>query len=487
MKKLVCIGSGFAVLLALGCKDARIAPKNPQGGAGGAIPAPPDPDSVRPPDAPPIGPIVDAPLADQTPTAPSPDATCAEEVKKATQAPVTLMLVIDASSSMLQSTGNSPAGPSKYSQVRVGMQQFVTAPGSAGITLGLQFFPLPGAGTACRTDADCGYPIIAPSIPPCQPTQVCAKTVDGMRIPKPCGGGRNLTCFEGDTCVPLGRCKISVDDCVNIGQPCPGGIAGDTCVAVGKTCEETDGQLCEVADYETLAVPFVKLPNPGERVVVGAFNRRGPNGGTPMRPAVEGALASLRRHLADKPGERGVVVLATDGAPFGCARNTVADSVAVLTAARTGTPSIATYVVGVATPNDAAERMILAQLASAGGTNTPFVISATEPLAARFLETLSQIRGQALPCEFNIPMPTGAIDFLKVNVRVKTAAGEQEILYTATADRCDPMRGGWYYDVEPSKGTPTRIFVCEATCRQLKQQTDAAVDLRFGCQTRTID
>jgi hypothetical protein len=50
------------------------------------------------------------------------------------------------------------------------------------------------------------------------------------------------------------------------------------------------------------------------------------------------------------------------------------------------------------------------------------------------------------------------------------------------------MRGGWYYDADPATGgTPTRIIVCEATCKKWKGDAMASVDLRVGCRTRVID
>jgi hypothetical protein len=74
-----------------------------------------------------------------------------------------------------------------------------------------------------------------------------------------------------------------------------------------------------------------------------------------------------------------------------------------------------------------------------------------------------------------------------VNLRFQSASGPEEVLYAGSAARCDPVRGGWYYDVDPSMGTPTRIIVCEATCKRWKADAAASVDLRIGCRTRVID
>jgi hypothetical protein len=79
------------------------------------------------------------------------------------------------------------------------------------------------------------------------------------------------------------------------------------------------------------------------------------------------------------------------------------------------------------------------------------------------------------------------IDFSKVNVRVQSGGGTTELSYVHTADRCDPVTGGWHYDVDPATAAPSRVIVCEATCKKYKTDATAKVDLLFGCKTRTID
>jgi hypothetical protein len=154
-----------------------------------------------------------------------------------------------------------------------------------------------------------------------------------------------------------------------------------------------------------------------------------------------------------------------------------------------GPPSVPTYVIGVFSQLELAMAgPQLAQLAMAGGTNQAFVLTATDDLNMRLLDALNQIRGAALACEYRIPaMQAGGVDFGKVNVRYTSAAGPQDIPYVERMDRCDPMRGGWYYDVHPSMGRPTRVLVCPATCSRFKSDGSAQVELVFGCATRVID
>ena len=73
---------------------------------------------------------------------------------------------------------------------------------------------------------------------------------------------------------------------------------------------------------------------------------------------------------------------------------------------------------------------------------------------------------------------------MRINVRLGGSAGTRDLLYVASADRCDPAGGGWYYDVSPAAGTPTRILTCEATCKAIQQDRNPSVELRVGCQTR---
>ena len=155
--------------------------------------------------------------------------------------------------------------------------------------------------------------------------------------------------------------------------------------------------------------------------------------------------------------------------------------------ARAGTPSISTYVVGVFTPAELAQaQAALGTLATAGGTGVPFVLTATSDLTQRFLEALNQIRGAALACEFRIPPPTtGMLDFN--NVRIKAAGSAEDLPYAEGPDRCDAIRGGWYYDVNPRMGTPTRIVLCPGSCNAVKADNNSGVELRFGCKSRTID
>ena len=475
--------AGLILLLLAACEQSRV--QKAPGGAGGAGGAGV---SLPPPNSGAGGSNVAIPDAGAEAAPSSPGQACAEETLKAERVPVDLLLLVDASSSM--STPGAGTTASKYSLVRQALLAFSRDPGSAGLGLGLNFFPQPGGGSRCTTDADCGGRTNS-SIPACQLVAACQKALAAGTY-RPCGASR--TCDAGDACVPLGRCATSLADCTNIGQPCPGGAANDVCMGLGQACESTTGEnrVCAPTGYAQVAAPIAALPAPGERLIARGLADRSPGGDTPLRPAVEGSLMHLRSHASAHPGRKLALVLATDGVPSpGCAGNTIPATSTLLSAARMANPSIPTYVIGVYLPAEAQARAAIESLATAGGAAPPFVIGPNEDLGKKFLETLAQIRGQALPCELAIPAArpgAGAIDFAKVNVRFHGAAGDEDVPYTANATRCDPQRGGWFYDVDPATGgVPTRIVACEATCRKWKGEPAASVDLRFGCKTIVID
>jgi hypothetical protein len=178
-------------------------------------------------------------------------------------------------------------------------------------------------------------------------------------------------------------------------------------------------------------------------------------------------------------------VLVTDAVPNGCERDDIESVAAALDGARGARPSLPTYVIAAVSPDQPLREATATRLAQAGGGGLPVVLNNSAPdLGDKFLGALNTIRGSALPCELAIPRPaSGTIDFNKVNVRYNGAAGPDDLLYVGSAAGCDPARGGWYYDVDPAKGTPSTVLVCDATCRRFKTES-GSVELRFGCRTR---
>ena len=408
---------------------------------------------------------------------------CAGEVHQGKPVPIDLLLLVDISGSMEESAG----ARSKWFAVREALQTFARDPRSAGLGVGLQVFPAPAR--PCQRDGDCAAPSTCELKGLCGPPAAIAtsEAACNAAIAPTCGG-----IFSTDPCTPIGLCAKSGLRCVVGGSvPCPGPVGADYCQARPMFCTDVIGETCNPGRYATAVVPIADLPGalPAIDRALGAVVA---HGGTPTTPAVQGALVYLRTRAAANPTRKPVLVLATDGLPTGCGSNDPDTVAAALAAARStdGVAAISTYVIGVFAPGQIARsRPALDTMARGGGTATPFVLSAASDLSQRFLEAVNQIRGNALACEFTIPRPTsGMLDYDKVNVRFTGAAGAEDFGYVdGGAARCDPVRGGWYYDANPRAGaTPTRVRLCPATCARV-QSTAGAISLRFGCKTIVIE
>jgi hypothetical protein len=152
-------------------------------------------------------------------------------------------------------------------------------------------------------------------------------------------------------------------------------------------------------------------------------------------------------------------------------------------------PSISTYVVGVFGPDETEARATLDAWAAAGGTSSAFVVDPQQDVSAQFLEALEAIRGSALSCEYQVPpSPNGStLDFNAVNVALVVDQQSLDFRYVAEPSRCSLTTLGWYYDVDPQNGTPTKISVCEQACQMLQATTNGRVEVRLGCVTQGPD
>jgi hypothetical protein len=475
----------WAAALLLGCHSGAVTSNGPPaGGSGGGGGSGAKPDSGDFTFQPGDGSTVEAgsgPLPDEK--------TCAEQVHAAQPVPVDLLLLVDGSSSMGEAVAG---GRSKQVLVRDALISFVKDPRSTGLGIGLQYFPLP-QWTECGSDADCG-PFDSSAGKPewwgCRPRTVCAppKAPLGTAVNICAPASAAEDCSGGTSCVPLGYCAASGWPCFNVGDACQSGRANDVCKAFPRVCNGS--QICNARLFRELAIPISDLPGAAGALTI-ELAAREPSGATPMGPAIEAYLAHLAERATTHPGRTAALVLATDGVPQGCGpADQIATIAGRLSAAAAARPAVTTYVIGVidkADPN-VGPGQALAQLATAGGTGAPFLLSPAADLTQTFLAALEQIRGRALPCEFSISKnDVSMVDFGRVNLRFRGASGDRDILYVGKADRCDPMRGGWYYDVDPMTGTPTRVITCPATCAALKSDVQGRIDLRFGCKTRVIE
>jgi hypothetical protein len=463
-----------ALLVALpACKDASVVNTNQSGGGqdgGGGLPGGNGDGVITLPDA--------AAGGDGANVA---GPACVEEAHKAEPVPVDLMLLVDASGSMSSRVGEGPA--TKWTIAQDALASFVRDGRSAGLGMGLQFFPVE---KPCVADSDCGMPVR----PICRSNGTCTSATgeaDGMCLIR--SSGPATVCNPGATCTLPGVCADNGAACATIGQPCP--MNGGTCQPATKYCLDYTLAECDPSLYETAPLPAKIAPLPGNQVsILRALLGRYPSGGTPMRVAVSGSLKQLTAHLAKNPGRKAALVLTSDGFPT-CSPDTehgIDTIVELVKAARAGALAIPTYVVGVFTTEEIGlAQLALDKVAFAGGTSRAFVVTANDDLAKQLQAALDAIRGAAaLSCQFKIPSTRGdGIDFGNVKVAFNPTSGAREDLrYVRTLANCDSSRGGWYYDVDPAAGTPTSVHVCPASCEKFQRDATAKVDLVFGCSTQ---
>lgn len=239
---------------------------------------------------------------------------------------------------------------------------------------------------------------------------------------------------------------------------------------------------CDQTAYKNPTVPYGLLPG-NSQALVDAINAETPNGlSTPTYPALGGAILRSLDTKAAYPDDATAVLLVTDGAPQGPASicsgvdpeltQTIADLAGVGFA--NGVPTYVIAVPGV--PADFANAV-----AAAGGTGQAIVIG-TANAEQEFRDAFLKIRGQALPCEFELPpkVVNGQYAYDEVNVVVTPSGGSPGTLkQSADCSSAD----GWRYD-DPT--APTRIELCSAACDSLKADYRASITIELGCPTVVV-
>jgi von Willebrand factor type A domain len=233
--------------------------------------------------------------------------------------------------------------------------------------------------------------------------------------------------------------------------------------------EDTDA-TCQDATYAAPEVAMTVLPSGTFATSLAAHT---PNGGTPTRPAIRGAIAYAKTIAAQKPTDKVVIVLVTDGDPNDCSSSVQN----VVTEATGAAATIPTYVIGVG--NSIAN---MNKIAVAGGTKQAIIVDVTSAsgTSAAFQQALATIRGQAgTGCSFALPPPPAGktLDINAVNV-VYTAGGKTE---TLTYNKDCTGGTGWHYD---NASSPTSIQLCQATCDTVKAAAGGKVSIAFGCATK---
>ena len=412
------------------------------------------------------------------------DAACAAATQQAQQVPLDLYIMMDSSGSM---TGTTSGGQSKWDAIRAALTAFLRDGQSAGLGVGLQYFPLlrPGVPASCEMNNECG------TSGPCDLIRVCSDAAALVSCTT------NADCRGMGTCVRLGQCGVTPQLCAPAGPTfaCSAAV-GDGCLPIAGYCRARD--VCEAAPYATAAVEVAALPGAGdahETALIDSLDRHVVDGLTPTAGALSGAIMHAQALARANPTHKLAVVLATDGLPSECTPVDIAGSTGIASiaaAAYAGTPAIATYVIGVFSPDEAVDAQSnLDMLAAAGGTGRAFVINTSQNVTQMFVSALNAVRSSGLACQYMLPAAAqdgGQLDYFSVNVQFTPSTGPA-VTVGNVKDRasCSPTKGGWYYDADPAAGgTPQTISVCDTTCAQMKADPAGRVDVLLGCKTVII-
>lgn len=241
---------------------------------------------------------------------------------------------------------------------------------------------------------------------------------------------------------------------------------------------DPDGtEACSQQAYATPDVPYGVLPK-NALPIIDAMKAATANGlNTPTYPALGGAILASIAEKQNHPGDSAAVLLVTDGAPQGpapmCSGVNPVDTTAIADLAKQGYTGfgVVTYVIALpGVPAGFADTV-----AQAGG-GTAIAIGTTN-VQQQFETALAKIRGQALPCTFELPSQVGTgkqYYFDKVNV-ILTTGGKDTVV---PQDVGCAKGTGWDYDK-----SKTHIVLCASECDSVKKDYLATIDIRLGCGT----
>jgi hypothetical protein len=241
---------------------------------------------------------------------------------------------------------------------------------------------------------------------------------------------------------------------------------------------------CATNYYREQALPIADV----EGRIRGAeerFDAAPPEGSTPTAPALTAALELAQSYALAHVDRSVVVVLATDGLPTSCSPTDTAALAKLAQAALEGPAHVRTLVVA-SRSLDEMDLSGLEQIAAAGGTARSLVIDPRADFAKQLRGALSAAAARDVACDLALPEPpTGShLDYDAVNVVVEGADGRVVLPRVAGPAACT-SNGGWYYDIDPAKGAPSRLDMCKSSCERAGAQANAARALRveLGCKS----
>ncbi len=239
---------------------------------------------------------------------------------------------------------------------------------------------------------------------------------------------------------------------------------------------------CSFNNYSEPQVPFGKLPQNTQPILDFLATVQPSGFGTPVYPALGGALNRGVFFKQNTPGENFAVLLITDGQPDAppdsCGGVNALDNASIGMLAETALQKfgVRTFVIGL----PGVSVSFAEGLAQKGGTQAILLQQSVE-LEKQFQKALSTVLGDGLGCEFPLPPDSSKYSTDQVNVRYTQGNGGGVIELQRSLGCKDGV--GWDYD-DPVK--PTKVLLCGSTCSQVKLDGLARIDVVLGCPTQVI-
>jgi hypothetical protein len=207
-----------------------------------------------------------------------------------------------------------------------------------------------------------------------------------------------------------------------------------------------------------------------------------PQGQTPTAPAFTAALELATAYAVSHLDRSVVVVLATDGLPTTCAPT---DTIALATLAQEAFESaghVRTLVVASESLSGG-DRSGFERIAKAGGTGRALSVDPRADVARQLGDALRATADRKVACDLALPEPPMGerLDYDAVNVVLEGDEGRTTFPRVAGSSSCSAS-GGWYFDVDPAIGAPSRLNVCKASCERLSMAT-SKLRVELGCKT----
>jgi Mg-chelatase subunit ChlD len=236
---------------------------------------------------------------------------------------------------------------------------------------------------------------------------------------------------------------------------------------------------CFTSHYRDAALPIADV----SMMIDGALQRLDsvkPAGQTPTGPALTAALELASARALQHPERSVVVVLATDGLPTTCDPVDTAALADLAREALEGPGHVRTLVVA-SNPLTGGDASGFERIAAAGGTVRPLTIDPRADFASQLGSALGNAADRQVACDLALPeLEAGQrLDYDNVNV-VLDGVTRSTLARVSGPAACGPA-GGWYYDLDPLEGPPSRLNVCKASCERASGLRQLSVEL--GCRT----